>query len=154
MTRRPELFDHAFLERQQAVYPHLDVHIFAAAVREFCSHQEIRNPNGLLVHWLKRADAVFRQNVANRGRDTALEQEQYAELWQSILHAAVDLQLGPAAIARFMDEARRCGFTKLNERLIRRLANLGEKWPEDTRHAALFHAQRPSAPGAARTRRS
>ena len=154
MTRPSEFFDHAFLERQQAVYPHLDVHIYAAAAREFCGRHPIRNPNGLLVHWLKRADTVYREQVANRSRDTAAELELYADLWTALLRAAVEQQLGPAAFGRALDEARRCGFTKLNGRLIGRLQEMGERWPEDPRQSALTGPARTLARKAARPGRS
>lgn len=130
MTRVDDMFDGGFLERQQAVYPHLDVRIYAAAAAEFASRQVIRNPNGLLVHWLQRADAAWQQRMGLRSAEAAAEADRYAELWVGILHAAAVRGMGPAAIARALAIARDCGFVKQNPRITARLLELGEDWPD------------------------
>lgn len=134
-----DLFEPAFLERQQAVYPRLDVRVYAAAVREMASRRPVRNPNGLLVHWLNRADRTMRPALAERDAAERSDLDRYAVLWVTLLRLTATRGLGPGQIARCLDAARTAtpgGFPKLNRRISERLAELGETWADPTERSA------------------
>lgn len=124
-----DLFDYAFLQRQQAVYPHLDVHAVAAAVREFSARKPVRNPNGLLVHWLNGAEKARRARTAQAEVQSLEEQDRYVELWVQLLGRVAQGDVSPRDVLRFFAAARAEGFTRLNKQVDVRLAHLGERWP-------------------------
>lgn len=128
-----ELFEHAFLERQQAVYPYLDVRVYAAAVREMHAHTPVRNPNGLLVHWLKGAANRVRPGIASAEAMSRAELECYAELWVELLKRASTMGLNPRQIADCLAVARKSQFPKLNGFIEARLRAQGEDWPATDR---------------------
>lgn len=127
-----QLFEPAFLERQQATYPELDVYAVAGAVREYASRHPVANANGLLVHWLTRQERARRARVEVRLRADAAELDRYAELWVTLLGLAATRGLGPAEVLRCVETARLNGFSKLNLRVTERLTRLAERgaWPE------------------------
>ncbi len=124
-----DLFEPAFLERQQAVYPDLDVRVYAAAVREMHSRQPVRNPNGLLVHWLRRADKSRRARQAAASAADRAEQARYAAFWASLLELVALRQLGPHQVAVCLQTARGTDFPKLNADLAQLLWRMGKRWP-------------------------
>jgi len=126
-----QLFEPAFLERQQATYPELDVHAVAAAVREYDARTPVANPNGLLVHWLSRQERTRRARAGARAAQDAAELERYAEFWVELLRLAATRGLGPSEVLRCVEAARQNGFTKLNVRVSARLAKLAAEggWP-------------------------
>lgn len=127
-----QLFEPAFLEQQQAMYPELDVRAVAGAVREYAARRPVANPNGLLVHWLTRQERTRRARLATRERTDAAELDRYAELWVELLRLASTRQLGPEQLLRCVEAARRQGFEKLNARITDRLRQLAARggWPE------------------------
>lgn len=126
-----DLFEPAFLERQQAVYPGLDVRVYAAAVREMATHSPVRNANGLLVHWLARADRKARAQRSRNAQAELAEMERYAALWASLLGLTATRALSPAQVASCLETARREGYRKLNPQIAARLRTLGS-WPAPT----------------------
>lgn len=138
-----DLFDYAFLQRQRAVYPDLDVHAVAAAVREFHERKPVRNPNGLLVHWLNRAEKARRRELAQREVQSLEEQDRYAELWVQLLGRVAQGNVSPRDVLRCFAAARAAGFTRLNKQVDVRLAQLGDRWPAPEAPAS------PSATGSA-----
>lgn len=126
-----QLFEPGFLERQAAVYPELDVHVYAGAVREWAQHHPVRNPNGLLVHWLERAEKARRARVRVRNAEEALDLDRYADFWVQLLRLVALRGLGPGEIGRCLDAARQGGFPKLNRRITERLAKLPGSWPPE-----------------------
>lgn len=127
-----DLFEHDFLQRQRTVYPELDVHAVAAAVREFNARKPVRNPNGLLVHWLNRAEKARRRETAKREVQTLAELDLYAEFWVQLLARVAQRQVSPADVLRCFAAARGAGLTPLNKQIDVRLAQLGESWPTTT----------------------
>lgn len=127
-----QLFEPAFLERQQATYPELDVHVVAGAVREYAARVPVANPNGLLVHWLTRQERTRRARVEARAARSAAELERYAEFWVALLALTASRGLGPAEVLRCVETARQNGFSKLNAQLTARLERLAASggWPE------------------------
>lgn len=127
-----QLFEPAFLERQQAMYPELDVHVVAGAVREYAARHPVANPNGLLVHWLTRQERTRRARVEARAAGDAAELDRYAELWVELLRLAATRGLGPGQLLQCVETARLNGFSKLNARVSERLRGLAARggWPE------------------------
>lgn len=126
-----ELFEPAFLERQQVTYPRLDVRVYAAAVREMTRRRSVRNPNGLLVFWLNRAEKAMRPAIAEREATERAELDRYAALWVTLLRLTATRGLTPTQISRCLETARAEGFPKLNARIDERLAQLGNEWPAE-----------------------
>lgn len=126
-----QLFEPAFLERQQVMYPELDVRVVAGAVSEYASRTPVPNPNGLLVHWLKRLERTRAARVEARTGREAAELDRYAELWVELLRLVATRGLGPAEILRCVEAARQNGFAKLNARVSERLRQLADRggWP-------------------------
>lgn len=95
--------------------------------RDMVRRKRVRSPNGLLVTNVRQAVARAKtiQGRAFAGGDSEL----YASLLVQVLHEAVRSQLGPAAIARALQQARRSGYEKLNPVLIEKLEAMGEYWP-------------------------
>lgn len=138
-----DLFDYAFLQRQQAVYPHLDVHATAAAVREFAQRKPVRNANGLLVHWLNDAEKARRAAIAKREVQSLEDQDRNAELWVQLLGRVAQGNVSPRDVLRCFAAARAAGFPRLNKQVYVRLAQLGDRWPAPDAPAS------PSATGSA-----
>lgn len=127
-----QLFEPAFLERQQATYPELDVHAVAAAVREYSARTPVSNPNGLLVHWLSRQERTRRARVQARVGQDAAELDRYAEFWVELLRFTAIYGLSPGEALRCVEAARQQGFAKLNSRVSARLSALAAAggWPQ------------------------
>lgn len=127
-----QLFEPAFLEQQQAMYPELDVRAVAGAVREYAARYPVANANGLLVHFLTKQERTRRARLATRERADAAELDRYAELWVELLRLASTQRLGPGELLRCVEAARREGFEKLNARVSDRLRQLAARggWPE------------------------
>lgn len=123
------LFDPAFVERQQALHPDLDVYLYVALVVEFARRKDVRNPNGLLVHWLSRAERLRRQKVAVRAAAQVRELERYAEFWLELLRVTSQQGLSPAQLAACIEAARAEGYPNLNAALAGRLRACGGSWP-------------------------
>lgn len=131
MTR--VVFDPAFLQRQAAVYPGLDVHVVAANVREYASRHHVENPEGLLVHWLSKQERQRRAAAEARERATTADAERYARFWVELLRLASTRGLGPEQLAACVETARGRGFSKLNAHLERylRLAAATGTWADE-----------------------
>lgn len=140
-----DLFEHAFLERQQAVYPYLDVRVYAAAVTEMHQRTPVRNPNGLLVHWLKGAANRVRPGIASADAMTRAELERYAELWVELLKRTATMGLTPRQIATCLQHARENGYPKLNRCIEAQLCAQGLDWPEHD--ARRSHVSRNASSG-------
>lgn len=125
-------FEPAFLERQQAVYPDHDVRIYAAAVREMAARRRVDNWNGLLVHWLRRAEKARRARCAENAAAERVELQRYAEFWASLLELVALRGITPGEVSRCLETARHEGFPKLNAPLSKLLASYGQRWPGDT----------------------
>ncbi len=123
-----DLFEPAFLERQQAVYPRLDVRVFAGAVAEMARAKPVRNPNGLLVHWLARAEKRMKPRTAADAAAERADLERYAVLWVELLKRVATRQLSPEQIARCLAMARADGYPKLNRMIEQRLHAMGSAW--------------------------
>lgn len=147
-----DLFEPAFVERQQALFPRLDVRIYAAVVREWRSRAPVRNPNGLLVHLLTQADRGMRARIgeldAAEAAEQAIELDRYAALWVTLLGLVATRALSPAQIRRCIEAARAEGYPKLNARISDRLARMGDAWPAPARAAAIGFQPTAQGPGA------
>lgn len=124
-----ELFAPGFVDRLQAQWPDVDVHVLAALVREWAEREHassdagVRNPSGLLVTWTRRAAA----QVAER---RVADQAKYAELHAEIYRLLAVRRLSPVQVAGLLRGAAGSGFGKLNPLTISRLERMGAAWPD------------------------
>jgi hypothetical protein len=129
MTTLESLFEAGLVDRLRGQYESVDVHAVAAQVRDMAKRKGVRNPNGLLVKWVRdaaRQQALAIGTATSAGRD---EQRRYADFHAALYREVALEQLGPREISRRLELARGGGYARLNPFVIDALAELGEHWP-------------------------
>ena len=129
MTRATGPFEPGLEDRLLGQYPEYRdaVAMALSNARDMVRRKRVRNPNGLAVSLVRQAVAKA-QTLESRGVAGG-DSELYAEMLVQLLQLVSECQLGPAAIARALAQARRSGYGKLNPVLVEKLEALGEYWP-------------------------
>ena len=118
------------IQRLATSHPLVDVHQVAAEVDAMAGRREVRNPDGLLVTWVRKADRQRQEADIRLAAVRGEAQERQARFLVELLRTVSVNQLGPATIAETLARAQANGLGKVNSRVIERLRQLGEEWPE------------------------
>ena len=127
------LFEPGLIDRLQAQYEHVDVRSLAGNVHDMAQRKTVRNPNGLLVRWVR--DAAKSKAIAV-GTGDRRELDRYAAFHAEIYRRVSAGELGPWDLADELDRARAGEFGRLNPFVSEMLRSLGPKWPEAPVEAA------------------
>lgn len=130
MSRVVSPFEDGLEDRLLGQYPEYreDVAMALSNAKDMIKRKRVRNPNGLAVTLVRQAVAKAKA-VESRGVSGG-DSDLYAAMLVQLLQVVAESQLGPAAIARALAQARKAGYGKLNPVLVEKLEALGEYWPQ------------------------
>lgn len=128
MSQRVDL---RLVERQRAETPNgPDPYVIAAGVDEDARRIGIENPNGMFVSRYRRALEEQRRGEESRAAAEPAELERYAEMHVQIYRLIALRNATPLDVARSLRGLVQAGFTRVNPRVIEKLQDLGNVWPE------------------------
>lgn len=138
-ARDPEaFFEPGLLDRLRLQHGNVvDINAQALWVMDFARRKHVANPDGLLVSKVSEASKSARHHVPQTPAAREAEQERYAAFQIETFRLVSEQHLGPAAIAEFLEQARKGGLPLINARTIDRLRMLGAEWPEPPQQELL-----------------
>ncbi len=121
-------FEDGVVDRLAHQFAGVDVIATAKWVIDFDKRKGVQNPTGLLVK--KVQQAAKRIGTALSPEQERAELARYAAFYVEVYRVVAHQRLGPAAIARMLQQAARDGLPRINPEIISQLEMLGEKWQE------------------------
>ena len=106
----------------------VNVDEWARWVRDFARRKIVQKPDGLLVNKVREEYEKAQRGVPQTAAARAAELERYARFQVDLYRLIAEQQLGPAAIAAYLEDAR-SALPLLNVRTIELLQRLGDTWP-------------------------
>ncbi len=117
--------DERLVEALQAEHPDLDVHAFAADIK---NSKSVRNPNATLVYRVKQAAArraEFNAACASMGAEA---RDHWTRFLVSLFAEVATEHLTPRQVAARLESAADRGLPQIFTRTITRLRELGSDW--------------------------
>jgi hypothetical protein len=129
------ILDPALVDRLAGCAPAgIDVYALAANAMDMTqrrarSARPVQNPNGLLVSMYKKALGELQTQERLTREERARELTRYGELYVQLFGLIATKRPSPAEIAGTLEIMRSAGYPQLNPHAIKRLRELGARWP-------------------------